>query len=148
VAEYGRDPLATLLRWHDEYGDLVPVRFGPFRAWFAFAPQLVEEALVTRNRDFRKSIGTRMLIPLLGHGLLTAEGDFWLRQRRLAQPAFHRERVASYGRTMVEYTEQHIADWRDGETRAPHARWPRAACRGRPRTRCSETHRCRAAGCT
>jgi cytochrome P450 len=52
---------------------------------------------------------------LFGNGLLTSEGDFWLRQRRLAQPAFHRTRIASYGETMVRYTEQMLEHWSHGQ---------------------------------
>jgi cytochrome P450 len=52
---------------------------------------------------------------LFGNGLLTSEGDFWLRQRRLAQPAFHRTRIASYGDTMVRYTEQMLEHWSHGQ---------------------------------
>jgi cytochrome P450 len=54
---------------------------------------------------------------LLGEGLLTSEGEFHLRQRRLAQPAFHRQRIASYAVTMVEYTDRACDQWRAGETR-------------------------------
>ena len=56
-----------------------------------------------------------MLIPLLGNGLLTAEGDEWLRHRRLASPAFHRERVEGYGRTMASYAQDSVDSWTDGE---------------------------------
>lgn len=114
LTDYARDPLAFMIGLR-EYGDLVPVRFGPVRAYFALGPAEVEDALVNRNKDMRKSVGTRILIPLLGHGLLTAEGETWFRQRRLAAPAFHRERVNSYGRSMVEYTHEHIDRWLEGQ---------------------------------
>ena len=115
MREYGRDPLGAMLRWRDLHGDFVPIRFGPFRAHMAFGPAEVEELLITRAGDFRKSIGTRMLSPLLGRGLLTAEGDDWLRHRRLAAPAFHRERVAGYGRVMARYADEAADRWHDGE---------------------------------
>jgi cytochrome P450 len=113
MTEYGRDPLGFMLGLR-EFGDFVPVRFGPFQAYFALGPAEVEEVLVTRNKDFRKSLGTRILIPLLGNGLLTAEADSWLRQRRLASPAFHRERVNGYARPMVDYTQEHVDRWQVG----------------------------------
>ncbi|HET9346390.1 MAG TPA: cytochrome P450 [Candidatus Limnocylindrales bacterium] len=116
MAEYGTDPVASVRRWRDEYGDFVPIRFGPFRAHMAYGPAEIEEVLVERAGDFRKSFGTRMLIPLLGRGLLTAEGDEWLRHRRLASPAFHRERVEGYGRTMARYAQDSVDSWTDGET--------------------------------
>jgi cytochrome P450 len=115
MSEYGADPIAAMLRWRDIHGDLVPIRFGPFRAHMAYGPAEIEEVLVERAADFRKSFGTRMLIPLLGNGLLTAEGDEWLRHRRLASPAFHRDRVAGYGRTMAGYAADSIEAWRDDE---------------------------------
>src|SRR5512132_3512911 len=116
MREYGRDPLATMLRWRDEFGDFVPIRFGPFRAHMAFGPAEIEEIFVDRASDFRKSFGTRMLIPLLGRGLLTAEGDEWLRHRRLASPAFHRDRVEGYGRTMAGYAQDSVDLWTEGQT--------------------------------
>ena len=57
---------------------------------------------------------------LLGKGLLISEGELWQRQRRLMQPAFHRDRIAGYGRTMVTSTERALGVWRDGETRDIH----------------------------
>lgn len=116
MREYGADPVGSMLRWRDDYGDFVPIRFGPFRAHIAFGPAEIDELLTDHAADFRKSFGTRMLIPLLGNGLLTAEGDEWLRHRRLASPAFHRERVARYGRTMAEYAEDAVEAWEDGQT--------------------------------
>jgi cytochrome P450 len=114
MGDYGRDPLGFMLALRD-YGDLVPVRFGPFQALFALGPAEVEDVLVTKNKDYRKSLGTRILIPLLGHGLLTAEGETWFRQRRLAAPAFHRERINGYATAMVDYTQEHIDRWQAGQ---------------------------------
>ena len=48
---------------------------------------------------------------------MTSEGEFWRGQRKLAQPAFHRERIAAYGRLMVEFTERMLAVWADGQVR-------------------------------
>ena len=115
MREYGRDPIGTMRRWRDEYGDLVPIRFGPFRAHMAFGPAEVEELFIDRAGDYRKSIGTRILIPLLGHGLLTAEGEEWRAQRRIAAPAFHRQQVAGYAETMTRYADEAVDELRDGD---------------------------------
>ena len=77
--------------------------------------------LVTQQRNFSKGRGLEATKIFLGEGLLSSEGEFHLRQRRLAQPAFHRERIAAYGDTMVEYSNRMRNRWRDGETLDIHA---------------------------
>ncbi len=118
LPELSRDALGLLTRCTRDYGDLVHIRLGLTPTVVVGHPDLVEEVLVTRNHDYRKSFSTRRLDTLLGNGLLLSEGDFWLRQRRLMQPAFHRERVAQMGETMVRSTHEVIDGWRDGEVRA------------------------------
>jgi cytochrome P450 len=100
-----------------EHGDLVRVRLGLTPVVLVSHPSLVEEVLVTRNHDYRKHLGARRLSSLLGHGLLLSEGDFWLRQRRLMQPAFHRQRVARLGDAMLSLISDTLETWQDGETR-------------------------------
>lgn len=117
---FGRDPLGFLERTRREYGDVVPLRFGPNRLVLVNDPHLVEEVLLTQHKRFAKSLAFRRIRPVVGNGLLTSEGDFWLRQRRLAQPAFHRQRIAAYGETMVAYTERLLAAWTDGSVRDVH----------------------------
>jgi cytochrome P450 len=117
LKEFGADQLATMTRWAEEYGDIVFARFGPRRVVFVNHPELVEEVLVNQNRRFIKHYRLRQTRRTLGHGLLTSEGEFWRGQRKLAQPAFHRDRIAAYGRLMVEYTERMLASWHDGQTR-------------------------------
>ncbi len=87
---------------------------------FVNHPSLIEEVLVTNARKYSKGRVLRANRHVFGEGLLTSEGDFWLRQRRLAQPAFHRARVASYAATMVDYTERMVQGWRGGEERDAH----------------------------
>jgi cytochrome P450 len=118
--EYSRDPLIYLAKLQQEYGDIVTLRAYNYRVFFLSHPDYIEEVLVTQSRKFFKGRILKANKRLFGNGLLTSEGDFWLRQRRLAQPAFHRARVASYGQTMVSFTERLLAEWRDGETRDVH----------------------------
>ena len=116
---YVSDPLKFLMRAQG-LGPFVSVDFPIFRSVMLTEPEHIEEVLVTKARSFSKDMFAQDLKRLLGEGLLTSEGDFWLRQRRLAQPAFHKERIASYGRTMVECAEAEVQRWRDGEERDIH----------------------------
>jgi cytochrome P450 len=118
LPELERDALGLLTRCTREYGDLVRIRLGLTPTIVVGHPDLVEEVLVTRNHDYRKSLSTRRLNTLLGNGLLLSDGDFWLRQRRLMQPAFHRERLAKMADTMVASAAEVIDGWRDGDVRA------------------------------
>lgn len=120
LPEINRDPLKFLSKCAREYGDLVCWQFGPFPAFLANHPDLIEQVLVTQYPNFVKSSVYRRGLRVVGNGLLTSEGDFWQRQRRLVQPAFHQERVVAYGKVMVDYTQQLIDQWRDGEIRDIH----------------------------
>ena len=114
LRDLNRDQLGFYARCARQYGDVVPVRLGPSRGLLIYHPDAIEEVLVTRNRDFIKSRGIRLLRAFLGDGLFTAEGDLWLRQRRLMQPAFHRQRVAAYGEVMATYAARRAAGWHEG----------------------------------
>ena len=117
LKEFGRDQLGTMTRWAREYGDLVSARFGPRHVLFANHPDLVEEVLVNQNRKFIKHYRLRQTARTLGQGMLTSEGEFWRGQRKLAQPAFHRERIANYASLMVDSTVRMLQTWIDGEVR-------------------------------
>lgn len=97
------------------YGDVVRLNFGPRRAVLASHPDDVHKVLVSEAHKFRKSVIYRALLGrLLGNGLLISEGEFWQRQRKLAQPAFHHKRIQSYGEVMVAYAAQMLENWREG----------------------------------
>jgi cytochrome P450 len=116
-----RDPLKYFAGLMREYGDFVSLRILNFRILLLNHPDHIEDVLVNHPRKF---IRGRVLLAnkrVFGRGLLTSEGDFWLRQRRLAQPAFHRARIAGYASTMVEFTERLLHEWQDGEERDIHA---------------------------
>ena len=98
-----------------QYGDLASFRFGPRRIFLASNPNLIEQVLVTDARHYIKHFGARMYKPVLGNGLVTSEGDFWLRQRKLSQPAFLKNRVLSYAPMMAELTQNMLAKWKPGE---------------------------------
>ena len=122
LPEYVGGPLDFLINLRRQYGDIARPRFFNVPVFILNSPEYIEYVLVTNNRAFIKPIDFRFPFfrGIFGNGLLTSEGDFWLRQRRLAQPAFHRNRIAEYGRVMVDYTEQMLATWREAETRDMH----------------------------
>ncbi len=120
LLDYTRDHLGFLTRCARRYGDVVGLRFVNVHVYLLNHPDHVEYVLVRNNRNFVKSRGERISLGFLGNGLLTSEGSFWRRQRRLAQPAFHRERIAAYGGVMVERAGRMVAGWRSGEVRDVH----------------------------
>src|SRR5258705_4813573 len=118
MREFNRDTLGFVTRCQ-QYGDVVCSRFLYVHAYFLYNPDDIEILLSTNAKSFRKaqSLRSPFFHRLVGNGLVTSEGDFWRRQRRLAQPAFHRQRISSYGDVMVEYAQRAIANWQSGETR-------------------------------
>jgi cytochrome P450 len=101
-----------------DYGGFYGIYMGDTVTYVVTDPQLVHEILVARHSEFHKAdLLRRSAGELLGNGLLTSEDDFWKRQRKLAQPAFHYGRIAAYATTMVQSTRALIDTWRDGETR-------------------------------
>lgn len=113
---FRRDPLGFLEALARAHGDLVPFRLGPQEVFLVNHPDAIRDVLVTHNRNFTKSRGLEMAKRFLGEGLLTSEGEFHRRQRRLAQPAFHRDRIAAYASTMVRYSLRQRERWRPGAT--------------------------------
>jgi cytochrome P450 len=83
-------------------------------------PDHIESVLVSNSHNFVKGRTLRASRALLGDGLLTSEGEFWRRQRRLMQPAFHREHITSFANTIVEFAQRMLASWHPGETRDVH----------------------------
>jgi cytochrome P450 len=112
------DPLNSMRRMAREYGDIVRFHVMNRERILLNHPDLIHQVLVIQHAKFHKSELTRRITArMLGQGLLISEGDFWRRQRRLAQPAFHRARVNDYAATMLDLAEAHIRDWHDGDQR-------------------------------
>lgn len=112
------DPLNSMRRMAREYGDIVLFHVMKRERVLLNHPDLIYQVLVLQHGKFHKSELTRRITArMLGQGLLISEGDFWRRQRRLVQPAFHRARLGDYAATMLEFAEAHIRGWRDGDRR-------------------------------
>jgi len=114
------DPLAVFSGWAREFGDIFYYRAGWIHVYFLNSPELIESVLVTNQQNFRKDRVIQNSRWFLGQGLLTSEGGEWLRQRRLSQPAFHRERLALYARIINACAEEMLDSWKDGENRDVH----------------------------
>jgi cytochrome P450 len=121
MSEFNRDTLGFITRCRD-YGDVVRTRFFYVTAYFLYHPDDIEYVVSTNAKNFLKAMSLRsnLFQRLVGNGLLTSEGEVWKCQRRLAQPAFHRQRISAYGEVMVDYTERMIATWKAGEVRDIH----------------------------
>lgn len=117
---YTRDPLGFVTRVSAEYGGVAPIRLGPFPALLLTDPGAIDEVLVAKSRDFRKSRAAARIGVVVGNGLLLSEGETWREHRRAVQPAFHHDRVAAWGETMVREAHAFASRWDDGEVRDVH----------------------------
>jgi cytochrome P450 len=106
-----RDPLAVLRR-AARLGNVVWFRVGPRRIFLVPHPDAVRRVLVDNYRGYNKRTrGYEVVRLFLGNGLLTSEGDFWRRQRRIAQPAFHRARIEHFGSIMQRAAASMVEEW-------------------------------------
>jgi cytochrome P450 len=112
--KYRRDPLAFLTRCSREFGDVTRFRLADTTVCLISDPELVDDVLKSHGTRFIKDKFTRLIKPIVGHGLLTSEGDFWKRQRKLTMPAFQHQAIERYGREMVEFSCRERDSWKDG----------------------------------
>lgn len=123
-ARFHRDKLGYLDA-AAEVGPVVELQFGPVRLYLLREPKDVERVLVRNAKNYGKdTLGFDALRIFLGNGLLTSEGEFWRRQRRIAQPAFHHDRIEGFAETMVAIADDEIArmdaERRDGAVDIAH----------------------------
>jgi len=118
---YRADPLAFLTYCAREHGDAVRLRLPGIRAVLLSHPESIEQVLRGEHRNFKKDSITRRTVSFLGQGLLTSEGEFWRRQRQLAQPAFQHSQIQSYGPMITACVDRLLAGWRPGELLDVHA---------------------------
>ncbi|RIK44733.1 MAG: hypothetical protein DCC55_01285, partial [Chloroflexi bacterium] len=112
LPDFRRNPLALYVGAMQEHREVVRMRFGPRYSYAVFHPDLVKHILVDNNKNYiRNRVGNELLKQIIGLNLLTSDGDFWLRQRRLMQPAFHRQRIAGFGSLITASTAAMLARW-------------------------------------
>jgi len=105
------DPIGTFLGAAARYGDVVHMKAGPYHGYQLSSPADIKHVLQDNAANYHKSPLYDRIRDGLGNGLLTSEDSFWRRQRRLAQPAFHRSRLAAMADAMVACTEQTLDRW-------------------------------------
>jgi cytochrome P450 len=114
--EFEREPLPLLLRLRERFGPVFTIRLLYQPVVFALGPEANHYMTVSHASNFRwRDGGMGDLIPLLGDGLLTTDGDYHRRARRIMLPAFHRERLAASTSIMEEEAERAVSAWRPGE---------------------------------
>ena len=116
TVSFWRDPIGSLLTLSRDYGDVVHWKFAGTDTYLLKDPEHIRRVLVADHRAFMKGRALQVARRVLGNGLLTSEGDFHDRQRRLLQPLFLPERVAAYGPAIVEAAERTSYRWQDGDT--------------------------------
>lgn len=120
--EFMTDQVGFVRKMRRRYGVASTFRLGTFQTMLFCDPELIEEVLMRKHDAFHKDAITHDLDELLGRGLLTAEGDFWRRQRKLAAPALKRRQIEAYADWMVELTNAELDGWKDGEELELHHR--------------------------
>jgi cytochrome P450 len=104
--------------YFEQYGDFFVLQFGNVKSFMLANPDAIYEVLVEKSKQFYKASDYRNrqtgLARFLGSGLLTSDGEFWKRQRKLVAPSLHAKRIEAYAETMVDVTQRTIDGWRDG----------------------------------
>lgn len=118
--QFRGDRLGFFTNCVQTYGNVVPFRLGPRRCLLISDPELIEQVFITNARQFIKHFALRMYKPILGNGLVTAEGDLWRRQRKLSAPAFQPAQMAGYAQVMVAATDRMLEAWPGGDVRDVH----------------------------
>ena len=106
-----RDPTGVFLKAARRFGDVAYFKIGPRRGYLITNPADIRHVLQDNARNYHKSPLYQKLRMSIGNGLLTSEGDFWLRQRRIAQPAFHRQKIAGLAGVMAQAARETADEW-------------------------------------
>ncbi len=111
-----QDRIGFLSANQQQYGDIVHFKIGPRHMYQLNNPEHIQYVLVKHPEQFQKTPALkRASKDSIGQGLLTSDGELHKRQRRLVQPAFHHNRIAAYADTMVNYTDDMLHEWHNGQ---------------------------------
>ena len=116
VRELLHDPIKTLQGISSKYGDFSHFKIGRQHVYLINNPDYIEKVLVYDHRNFTKGKRLQLAKGLLGEGLVTSEGEFHNRQRRIIQPIFHPKQIATYGKIITDYAASLNQKWKDGDT--------------------------------
>ena len=111
LAKLHRDLTGFQMQLRQRYGDIVRLRAGPILIHFLYHPEHVKRVFQDRQKQYQRGWQYRLLGRLLGQGMVVTDGDLWLRQRRLTQPAFHRQRLPGYVEMMADVTAEAVSRW-------------------------------------
>ncbi|MDQ5843625.1 MAG: cytochrome P450, partial [Thermoproteota archaeon] len=117
IRQFIHDPIRTLSTISQKYGEISYFKLGPKNhVYLINNPDYIEKVLIYDHRNFKKGARLQAAKSLLGEGLVTSEGDFHNRQRRLIQPIFHPKRIMEYGKIMTDYAVRFRDRWKNEET--------------------------------
>src|SRR5215475_2743036 len=110
-----RKPLTEYQALRGQFGDVVRLATPPHPVYLISHPDAVQHVLRDNARNYRKGVLFKPIAALQGQGLLTSEGELWVRQRRLVQPALHRRQLATFAEVMVDEARAVVQEWRHAE---------------------------------
>ena len=119
-----RNPLGEYQALRMQFGDVVRLSILPQPIYLLSHPDAVQYVLRDNAGNYRKGLLFKPIAALQGQGLLTSEGQRWLRQRRLVQPAFHRRQMATFAEVMVDEARAVVQEWRHAGRRGPQSMSP------------------------
>ena len=116
IRQFIHDPIKTLSTISQKYGDISYFKLGPKQhVYLINNPDYIEKVLIYDHKNFKKGPRLQAAKALLGEGLVTSEGDFHNRQRRLIQPIFHPNRIMEYGKIMTDFAIRQRDRWKNGD---------------------------------
>ena len=112
---YFKDILGFIINVRETYGEIAFFKLGNRKMYMVSDPEIIKDVLITKSRNFTKSRALKRAKMVVGEGLLTSEGNFHLKQRRMIQPVFLQKRISKYASIMSEHTVRITESWQDGK---------------------------------